>query len=465
VTARLKGLMPAPDVIEAALVASQSTECVVIVHDVSEAEVRFANNTTTTNGLRRNRRVSVVAIVESDRGLAAGVATRSGSSDVVELVRAAEANARSAPPAADATQLIAGSPDRDFALAPPETDLSILDGVLSDLVGAFERARASDITLAGYADHTMDTTYLGTSAGVRRRFVQPTGSLQMMGRGADGRRSSWVGIGTDDFVGIEVETVETELRRRLEWATRSVELPAGRYEVIMPPSAVADMVTYLYSTMAGQDAEDGKTVFSRKGGGTRVGDRLSTTPFEMYSDPLEPSIQCAPFLATTVSSPDASVFDNGVALDPTSWIADGVLRQLTYHRAGAEHSGVSFASPIDNLVLRVPGATAATDDLIATTERGLLLTCLWYIREVDPSTLLLTGLTRDGVYLVEDGKITGAVNNFRFNESPVDLLARTIEVGATVRTLAREFGDYFNRTAMPALRVADFNMSSVSPAS
>jgi len=104
-------------------------------------------------------------------------------------------------------------------------------------------------------------------------------------------------------------------------------------------------------------------------------------------------------------------------------------------------------------------------DMIGSTNRGLLLTCLWYIREVDPQTLLLTGLTRDGVYLIEDGQVRGAVNNFRFNESPVDLLARITEVGATTPTLPREWGDYFTRAAMPAVRVRDFNMSTVSPAS
>ena len=98
----------------------------------------------------------------------------------------------------------------------------------------------------------------------------------------------------------------------------------------------------------------------------------------------------------------------------------------------------------------------------ATTGRGLLLTCLWYIREVDPATLLLTGLTRDGVYLVEDGEVVGEVNNFRFNESPVDLLSRASEAGRTEKTLPREWGDYFTRAAMPALRIPDFNMSSVS---
>jgi predicted Zn-dependent protease len=119
---------------------------------------------------------------------------------------------------------------------------------------------------------------------------------------------------------------------------------------------------------------------------------------------------------------------------------------------------------VDNLLVD-GGGTASLDDMIANTERALLLTCLWYIREVDPQTLLLTGLTRDGVYLVEDGAVRGAVTNFRFNESPVGMLGRIQEVGASQRTLCREWNDFFNRTVMPPLRVADFNMSTVSDAS
>ena len=159
-----------------------------------------------------------------------------------------------------------------------------------------------------------------------------------------------------------------------------------------------------------------------------------------------------------------SVFDNGLPIDPTDWIEGGRLRRLQYHRAGAARSGVEPSPPVGNLILSLPGATASLDDMIAPTERGLLLTCLWYIREVDPVTLLLTGLTRDGVYLVEHGEVVGAVNNFRFNESPLDVLARATEAGATERALSREWGEWMNRTAMPPLRVADFNMSSVSPA-
>jgi predicted Zn-dependent protease len=457
-------LVPAHEVAEAALAASTSAQCVVIVEETSEAEVRFAVNSVTTNGVRRDRRVSVVAIVDRAGVLSAGVATRSGSPDIVALVRDAEANALSAPAAPDAAELTGGIADGDFSLAPPETDLSILDGVVSTLSAAFDRARTSKITLAGFAEHILATTYLATSSGVRRRFVQPTGSLTMMGRGSDGRQSSWVGVSTEDFVGVQFETLESELRRRLQWASTEIALPAGRYEVLMPPSTVSDMITRLYGTATGQDAEDGKTVFSRKGGGTRLGERLATTPFDLYSDPFEASLTCAPFVATRSSGSEISVFDNGVALEQTSWIKGGVLERLMYHRAGAAHSGTQFGAPIDNLILSAPNANATTDEMIASTKRGLLLTSLWYIREVDPSSLLLTGLTRDGVYLIEDGEVKGAVNNFRFNESPLGLLARTSEVGRTERTYGRDTGDYFSRTAMPTLRVEQFNMSSVSPA-
>jgi predicted Zn-dependent protease len=134
-------------------------------------------------------------------------------------------------------------------------------------------------------------------------------------------------------------------------------------------------------------------------------------------------------------------------------------------RAYATKTDTRARPYVDNLVLEVPGSTASTDDMVARTERGLLLTCVWYVRPVDPQTMLMTGLTRDGVYLVENGEVTGAVNNFRWNESPVDLLGRITESGTTERCLAREFGDYFNRTAMPTLRVPDFNMSTVSQAS
>lgn len=457
------GLIPAHDVIEGALVASRSMGCVVIVEETSDAEVRFANNTMTTNGLRRTRRVTVVSVREVAGGVATGVASRDGAFDVVDLVREAEASAASSLPSSDAADLVSGSTSADFAEPAPETSLAIFDAIVHDIGGAFDRAESSNTTLAGFVSHSLGTTYLGSSSGLRRRFVQPTGSFEIMSR-ATGSASTWTAVGTPDFSDVTVAALEEELARRLGWAKRRIELEAGRYDVVLPPTAVGDFMAFLYFNAGGQDAEDGKTVFSKAGGKTRVGDRLSTLPFQLRSNPLEPGIECAPFLSISSSSPQASVFDNGIDLGLTKWIDEGQLNALKYHRAGAARSHVNFAGPTDNLALENPGANGSISDLVATTERGLLLTCLWYVRVVDPATLLLTGLTRDGMYVIEDGQVVGAANNFRFNQSPVDLLANTQEAGATVRTFSRGFGDRFNRMAMPPLRVHDFNMSSVSPA-
>jgi predicted Zn-dependent protease len=173
-------------------------------------------------------------------------------------------------------------------------------------------------------------------------------------------------------------------------------------------------------------------------------------------------LACTPFVAAPSSSERLSVFDNGMDIAPVDWIRDGTVNALAYTRAAAAEFDASAAVPADNLLMT--GGSASLADMIAGTERGLLLTTLWYIREVDPTVLLLTGLTRDGVYLVEDGEVTAAVNNFRFNESPLDLLRRATEVGVSEVTLSREWGDWATRAAMPSLRIPDFHMSSVSQA-
>ena len=166
------------------------------------------------------------------------------------------------------------------------------------------------------------------------------------------------------------------------------------------------------------------------------------------------------------SSNESSVFDNGLGLGRTDWIRDGVLTSLLQTRHSAamtEPAGDARRSTTWSSTS--PAAAARVEDLVAGMDDGLLVTCFWYIREVDPQTLLLTGLTRDGVYKVERGEIVGVVNNFRWNESPLDLLRRFTEASATVPSFSREWGDdYFSRTATPAIRVPDFNMSSVSPA-
>jgi predicted Zn-dependent protease len=462
-------VIPAQELVERGVASADSLGadgCMVLVEESSHVDVRFALNTTTTNGVQRGRSVSVIAL----SGDSVGSARRTGevgADGVAEMAAAALADAQAAPPASDAFPLVEpkeARPGRDFGLDPEETDSGALEGVLSALSGAFDRARARDAVLAGFGEQDLATLYLGSSTGLRLSYAQPTAAMSLVGRTADGTGSAWV---SEPTITPSLERMEQEIWRRLDWATTQIALEAGRYEVIMPPSAVSDMMAMLaFDALGGQDAEDGRTVFSKEGGGTRVGEAITTLPFTLSSDPFEPGIECTPFVATEASGSEVSVFDNGLPSERTEWLHEGVLARLRYHRAGAGRSGVPMAPYIDNLVLRCGDLDGGSvDDMVARTERGLLLTCLWYIREVDPATLLTTGLTRDGVYVIENGAVVGAANNFRFNESPVDLLARATEVGTPVRSLGREFGEYLNRTIMPPLRIPDYNMSSVSQAS
>nr|MBA3781442.1 TldD/PmbA family protein [Nocardioides sp.] len=330
---------------------------------------------------------------------------------------------------------------------------------------AFGRAGDGHRVLYGFVNHELTTTYLGSSTGLRLRHVQPTGHYACTGKTADLGQSAWVGGATRDFANVDALAMEAEVATRLGWGARQVDLPAGRYDTILPPTAVADLMVDAYWSAGARVAHEGQSVFSRRGGGTRIGELLVRPEVTLFSDPAYPGLECAPFNVASSSDNTESVFDNGLPLARTEWVSSGNLGALLQTRHSAAMTRQPVTPMVDNLVLEVDGATGSIDDLVAGTQKGLLLTCLWYIREVDPQTLLLTGLTRDGVYLVENGEITGAVNNFRFNESPVDLLTRFSHASATVPSFSREWGDdYFSRTATPALRVPDFNMSSVSQA-
>ncbi|MET8826208.1 metallopeptidase TldD-related protein [Streptomyces sp. NPDC004610] len=451
------------EMVERALELSRADGCVVIADEHSTANLRWAGNTLTTNGVTRGRTLTVIATVDGKEGTASGVVSRAAlTADELEpLVRAAEAAARGAGPAEDAQALVTGVPaSPDFTDAPAETSSAVFADFAPALGEAFARAREGGRELYGFANHELVSTYVGTSTGLRLRHDQPTGTLELNAKSPDRTRSAWAGRSTRDFKDVDPAALDAELAVRLGWAERRVELPAGRYETLLPPTAVADLLIYQMWSASGRDAAEGRTVFS-KSGGTRIGERLAGLPLTLRSDPSEPGLESAPFMIAHSSGGDQSVFDNGLPLGATDWMRAGELHRLTTSRHSAALTGLPVAPNIGNLILD-GGTDRSLEEMVAATERGLLLTCLWYIREVDPATLLLTGLTRDGVYLVENGEVTGEVNNFRFNESPVDLLGRAAEAGRTEKTLPREWSDWFTRAAMPPLRVPDFNMSSVS---
>lgn len=456
-------MIPAQDAVEAVLQSAARTnrcdETIVVVTDRSEASLRWAGNSMTTNGVSTSRSTAVISIVRTgDRAHIGAVSSSVVDPGAIDdLVAAADKAAHTAPEARDSAPLLTGSGSpADWGDPVPGTGAGAFAEVARALSSGFGRSDR----LYGFAHHIVETTFLATSTGVRRRFTQPTGSVEINAKRGDA--SAWAGISTPWFADVPVDRMLADLATRLDWSKRTVELPAGRYETLMPPSTVADMMIYLGWSMDGRGAQEGRTALSAPGGGTRVGEKLTDLPLTMYSDPFAAGLECAPFVHTSSGSERLSVFDNGMDVGRVDWIRDGAIASLVYPRAAAAEFGVQPAVPADNLLMT--GGTKDLAEMVATTERGLLLTTLWYIRTVDPTTLLLTGLTRDGVYLIEDGEIAAAVNNFRFNESPLDLLRRASEAGVAEQTLPREWSDWATRAVMPTLRIPDFHMSSVSQA-
>ncbi len=455
--------------IERALASTKARDCIVIVQESHEVNLRWAANALTTNGAMTARTVTVISTADVEGGISAASMTGPLGSveDLLGLVEQADAAAPGAPADDEAQPLVEGEADADFGQAAYRVGPGDFAALAQDLAGAFDRARDEGHLLFGFAEYRQTTTWLANSTGLRRRTVEPSGRLELNAKMPDLINSAWVGAQSNDFTDVDVADMHAELVRRLGWGARRVDLPAGSYETILPPGAVVDLLIYAYWTMSARDAEEGRTVFGGKErGATRVGERLSDLPLTMSSDPRDERLPVAPFAVVPSSWPGMmSVFDNGATVERVDWLREGELSSLVRTRAGMRRAGAGgpLLFPIENLLVDA-GGSSSLEEMIASTERGLLLTCLWYVREVDPQTLLLTGLTRDGVYLIEKGEVVAAVNNFRFNESPIDLMRRATEASTAQHVLCREWNDWFTRSVAPALRIPDFTMSTVSKA-
>jgi predicted Zn-dependent protease len=323
---------------------------------------------------------------------------------------------------------------------------------------------ATDVAHFGYAEHSLTTSFLGTTSGLRLRHDQPAARFELCGKSSDRRRSAWAGRSGRSFADVDLAGTPAEVRRGLAAQESHIDVPAGRQRVLLSPSAAADLLIYLLWSAGARDAIEGRSAFSRPGGGTRVGDRLAGSPVWLRSDPAAAGLECADHVQDTASSAASSSFDAGLARQATDWIADGVLRALITTRHSAGMAGLAHTPFVDNLLAGVGDSQGTLDELAQRIGDGLLVTCLWYIREVEAQSLLLTGLTRDGVYVVRDGQVVGAAGNFRFNDSPLGMLDRIADAGTAVDCLPREWADYFTRTRVAPLVIDDFNLSTPSEA-
>jgi predicted Zn-dependent protease len=456
--------MTPQEIVERCLALVGPDRGTALVERTGVANLRWANSTLTTNGLTSTQQVHVVVHPQVAGGIAAGTASAvvSGPEDLAGLVERARAIAVGSGPATDAApEVPTRAPSPAWDEPPAQTSPDELAPV-SALLG--ELLPASGVPMFGYAEHSMTTTYLGTTAGLRLRHDQPAARFELSGKSAERTRSAWAGRSGRHFADMDLTSAPDEVHGGLAAQVTRIDVPPGRQRVVLSPSAAADLLIYLLWSAGARDAVEGRSAFSRHGGGTRVGDRLSPLPFRLASDPAAAGLECADHVRSTSSSAMASAFDAGLAVGATDWVADGHLGALVTTRDSATRAGLATTPFVDNLIAGVEGRTGGLDELAQRVGDGLLVTCLWYIREVDAETLLLTGLTRDGVYVVRDGEVVGSAGNFRFNDSPLGMLERISDAGAPVDCLPREWADWFTRSRMAPLVVEDFHLSTPSEA-
>jgi predicted Zn-dependent protease len=458
-------MMRAQDLIEKITSRATCDDCIVIVKDKTQANLRWASSTLTTNGVIQERSITVIAFVAASGSMSMGAVTRTnvGEGDIDSILAEAISLAKASGPARDYMPLAKDVAMGDWSAEHQPTGPEVFAKFAPELGEMMSRSVKDSIELFGYAEHQRETTWVGSKGGIRLRSDAPIGRIEMTGKSHERTRSTWEGVETHDFSNINVAEVDQKIRQRLEWQARKVELPAGKYDTIFPSGSVADLFTYFLWSASAQSAHDGQSVFSKKGGGTRVGEKFSDRKINIYSDPASTLLPGSPFIAHPSSSEYGSIFDNGQKTGRIDWLRDGVLQSLIQTRATAELTKLPFTPMTDNVFMDIEGGQGDLNGLIKGMKHGLLLTTLWYIRMVDPNSLLLTGLTRDGVYYVKDGEVQGVTNNFRWNDSPVSALGRISEASASEWSQPREWaGDIF-QMHVPAVVIRDFNMSTVSP--
>ncbi|MDA8330041.1 MAG: metallopeptidase TldD-related protein [Candidatus Dormibacteraeota bacterium] len=435
-----------------------SGAAVVLASHASSTNCRIANNTVTTSGSEDSTSAALAAITDDRVGVRA--ADVQAAADVTRLAEEAAKGAESSPPAPDAMPLLGPLEAASQAGIQPPVEDEGISAVIPALEAALEASRRDGLELYAYLQSSAQTELLGTRTGVLLQSGRTTGSLSMTLKTKDHLSSVWSGGMARSLNDLDAARMYSRLAARLGWTKRRVELPPGPYEVILEPSAVADMLIRLGWEMHARGSDEGRTVFAA-GGASRVGEQMYSREVTLESDPGDPEMPAADFVRTVRSSEYSSIFDNGMAAPRTSWIERGVQQDLICPRRWAQDHNHPVRADAENLLMR--GTDTSLEQMISTSRRSLLVTSFWYIRDVDPSSLLLTGLTRDGLFLIENGEVVGAVNNFRFNESPVRVLSRTTEIGRAELALSREMGDSVYVKA-PPLRVDGFFMSSLSEA-
>ena len=302
----------------------------------------------------------------------------------------------------------------------------------------------------GFLVHRTGSTAVATSRGLFAYNADSRLNFTTTVRTPDGTGSGWAGTGLNDFDQLDTRALGMRAIEKAERSRNPRAVEPGRWTVVMEPTAVANMVDLMIFSLNARFADEGRSFFSKPGGGNRIGERFLDQRVTIWSDPADPRLFTTPFSA------------EGLPNRRELWVQDGTLRALVYNRFWAQRQQREPSGFPAGYFME--GGTASVDDMIASTERGLLLTRFWYIRTVDPRTILFTGLTRDGTFLIENGRITTPVKNLRWNESPIFMLNNIELMGVPVRVSPSESSNLAPATIVPPLKVRDFNFTSLSDA-
>lgn len=435
----------------------------VRVDHVHHSNLRWAGSKITTNATGQDAVVTITAFVTAKNGVktatsqfpAANLSFDQIKAQVEKLFKAAS---------------LAKLCKEEAAFAPTTQSKNIkqsADPVTAEVFKNFTPQLASlfankEQEQFGYAQADYSSIWFATSLGTFLYFETPTGRVELTAKSKDHARSAFEGASTRTFTDFDLTSLSKSLTQQLKWQERRVNLPAGRYETVLPAGAVADMIIPLIETLTLTAAKTGVSALSNGGSKTKLGQSLCNLPLNLFSDPNYPGLEEVNVVQNMYQGQDYSVFDTGLPLSRTNWISNGKLESLVNSRYSAQKYQQPFTPDIDNIILEMPQTDLTLEDLVKNVKDGLLLNTLWYIRSVDEPTLLQTGLTRDGVYQIKNGEVVAGCNNFRFNQSPLTMLKNIKAVSKTIISQPRENAESELSIATPALQVVDFNMSSIS---
>lgn len=434
----------AKELLDRALSFRTSDEAETSLSGSDEANIRFARNMPTTAGRSESVSLGYTAVI----GRKVGSASTSDLDDhgLRSVVERAESLARLAPESPEYMPRL--GPQK--YMATPAWDQGTMGLTPADRAAvaraAIEAGRSNDVTAAGFFNHGGSFSARANSNGLFGYDRGTSAEYTLTMRSSEGNGSGWAAAASHRPSGIDAASLTARALRKALDSRNPVQLDPGVYPVVLEPSCVGDMLQLLYWNLGRRGADEGRSFFSSGNGETKIGQKLFDERITIYSDPAN------------ALAPSTPWGDDGLPLSKTVWIEKGVVKNLSVGRYWAEKKGLNPLPSGSNVIM--DGMGGSVDDLVAATDHGLLVTSFWYIRGVDPRTILHTGLTRDGLFLIEKGEITRPVVNFRWNESPASIFAKTEMLGRAERVVTREGS---MPTVAPPLTASEFRFTSVSP--